>query len=225
MIKNIDQDLLEAIFSDDEIIDIEDEYVGTSFDFDTFFTKAAEISGISEDNIRKNYMSEFMKQNREDFGTDTVQMLGGIKMFTLNLFKDCIYIRDIVVPDSVNFVGEGAFENSDLTEFETLKSTGLRGVGKNAFKDCSMLKSVDLSNTTVDIIKSGTFENCPNLKKVIFPRTLKEIEVGAFKGTPLCENAIDFRSYTDPNEEPIDPLVPELEGSFYNKVASKEMLQ
>lgn len=92
-------------------------------------------------------MSEFMRQQRGELGSDTVSILDGISVFPLNLFKDCIHVGKLVIPDSTYFIGEGSLESSDLTSFGTLDGTSLNGIGKNAFKNCELLEEVDLSST------------------------------------------------------------------------------
>lgn len=227
MIDKIDSELLRYVFNDNDnadlIVELMDEYIGNN-DFATFFKKASDLAKVSEEDIRKNYMSEFLRQQREEHGSDTVSILDGIGIFTLNLFKDCINVGMMIIPDSVTFIGEGSFENSDLTEFRTLDGTSLNGVGKGAFKNCSELKVVDLSHTKIEVIKSGTFENCSNLHTVIFPKTLKEIESGAFKDTMVSSGVIDFRSYTDGGDNKFDPEVPILEYLFYKNHASAEQI-
>lgn len=108
-------------------------------------------------------------------------------------------ITEVVLPDSVTFIGGSAFRRcSSLSKINLTKVTKLGSnafsetkltnvtlssvvtVGNSAFKDCRALQSVSLSNSTVTIEKSA-FSGCLVMTTVDVGKT-KNIGDSAFNG-------------------------------------------
>lgn len=71
--------------------------------------------------------------------------------------------EDIIIPDEIKVIGEGAFEgNTDV-------------------------KTVEIKNGTLTKIGDKAFENCTGLKKIILPYSVKSIGKDAFKGCTSLE--------------------------------------
>ena len=71
--------------------------------------------------------------------------------------------EDIIIPDEIKVIGEGAFEgNTDV-------------------------KTVEIKNGTLTKIGDKAFENCTGLKKIILPYSVKSIGKDAFKGCTYLE--------------------------------------
>lgn len=73
-------------------------------------------------------------------------------------------ITSIVIPDSVVFIGESAFQQCDRLTSVVI-GNGVAEIGERAFTMCSSLESVTVGKG-LKSVGGGAFEDCKNLKKV-----------------------------------------------------------
>ena len=85
--------------------------------------------------------------------------------------------KNSVVPDGVVEIAEIAFEYTEITEITIPDS--VRYIGAGAFKDCKKLKSIVLPSDLTSI-EIDTFRECADLKTVDLPEGIKTIGSGAF---------------------------------------------
>ena len=115
-----------------------------------------------------------------------------------NAFHDS-KIESIVIPASVEFIGNSAFgycRNMETVRFESDSKVeiieggwyGTSGMPTGVFQDCSKLKEINIP-ASVKIIKGGAFHGCESLTKVTFDEysNLEELE-GAYdyRGSGGC---------------------------------------
>ena len=86
-------------------------------------------------------------------------------------------LSTIVLPSSVNYVGDYAFEDFPINL--SIEGT-LSHVGEGAFSGALYLKSVKLSDT-MDTISFSAFSGCTSLSGISIPKGIKTIEENAFK--------------------------------------------
>lgn len=101
----------------------------------------------------------------------------------------------ITIPESVQIIGEGVFENSswnDQTKEVIIPGT-VRVIGKNAFSYRKFTKLI--ISEGVEEIEYYAFNGCENLENVIIPSTVKHIHGYAFA---RCNN---LKSVTIPDTE------------------------
>ena len=80
-------------------------------------------------------------------------------------FAKCEKITSVVLPDSVEFVGNRAFK--DCSELEELHlRAGIKKIKKGAFDSCRSLKSVEIPGT-VESVGEYAFDNCCSLRRVV----------------------------------------------------------
>ena len=114
-------------------------------------------------------------------------------------FRDRATLTKIIIPDTVNVIGNTAFTNCNLQE---INLSNVKEIGSDAFRSCGSLRSIKLSAnlkeipanafsycnalTTVEIpegcvaIRKYAFEYCAELTKVTIPKTVTSIEAHAF---------------------------------------------
>ena len=92
-----------------------------------------------------------------------------------DVFKGCITIKSLVLPDSITSISE------------------------YAFKDCTSLESIILP-ITITSIERYTFANCSSLKEILFPFTIKSIGEGAFAECTSLESILMPSSITSIGE-------------------------
>ena len=77
---------------------------------------------------------------------------------------------DVIVPDNVLKIGEGAFENLSIRSVEFPK--GLREIDRFAFRNCHHLTTIQLPDN-VECIHEEAFVDCSGLKTISTPKKLK----------------------------------------------------
>lgn len=95
-------------------------------------------------------------------------------------------VRNVVVPDTVTTIGEGAFESCKNLESIVL-SKRLQEIYRGAFHNCTKLKSIVLPNTMRKIGISA-FEGCHSLSSVTLGTGLREIGIWAFNDCPSLKS-------------------------------------
>ena len=90
---------------------------------------------------------------------------------------------DVVIPDGVTIVGEGAFFGcKSLTS--VVIPDGVTTIGYAAFNTCTSLTSVVIPDS-VTIIKSCAFYGCKSLPSLIIPDCVTNIEAASFDGASI----------------------------------------
>lgn len=123
--------------------------------------------------------------------------------------KECPVLLAIVIPDSVQYIGKGAFYNTYMVQRITLPKN-LKVVGDYAFYGCSSTwftnnQNLDGDGTGVTYIPEGTeyigrsaFYNCGTMVGVHVPGTVKTIGDYAFYG---CVNLGESSVYVGEDPE------------------------
>ena len=105
---------------------------------------------------------------------DTVKYIG------VAAFFDCKYLEKVDMADSVIRISEAAFKDCIALDNLTL-SKGLVEIGDGAFFGCASLKKIAFTDK-VETIGKGAFQNCTALAEVSISASVKEIKDGAFQG-------------------------------------------
>ena len=131
---------------------------------------------------------------------------------------NCQDVTTVTIPESVELIGEGAFEQSGLTTVTIPDS--VTAIGPNAFQECSRLASVIIGNqvksigeyafylctqltsviilpTSVTTIGGGAFAQCSSLTSATIPSTVESFEGHIPRGLPFdqagcCGNMLPF---------------------------------
>ncbi|MBQ3370737.1 MAG: leucine-rich repeat protein [Mogibacterium sp.] len=95
------------------------------------------------------------------------------------IFDECTKLTSFTVPDGVTELADSFFSMSEVTE--VILPDSLKVIGQGAFRNCSKLTSITLP-ASLETIQSTAFMYCTGLKTIEFPETLKEIGGSAFYG-------------------------------------------
>ncbi len=125
-----------------------------------------------------------------------------LKVLPKNLFKGCVSLEEIVIPDTVEVIEEGCFYGCKNLK-RIIFSKNLKEIGDYAFKRCFALESVVFPET-LKKLGHKAFEDDKNLKIVKFNSDLEYLGKSVFynkfydeykiKGTAFCS------SFTSKNE-------------------------
>lgn len=92
-------------------------------------------------------------------------------------------LEEVVIPDSVKYIGEYAFANCSRLQRVVLPD-GLKEIRENTFCWCKSLREV-VFPTELKVVGMEAFEGCETLQNVTLPEGVNSIEQGAFAG---CRN-------------------------------------
>ncbi|MDC7288481.1 leucine-rich repeat protein [Blautia schinkii] len=85
---------------------------------------------------------------------------------------------EVIVPEGVKVIGEGAFQNNKTVTRITLPE-GVEKIRKGAFSGCTSLASINLPESLRDI-QEYAFHGCSELMQVIVPEGVEEIRSHTF---------------------------------------------
>lgn len=88
-----------------------------------------------------------------------------IKEIQAGAFANCISLEKIIIPESVEILGNNAFDGCSLLSDVTINK-GVISIGDFAFKNCTELEQISLPRTTSDI-GEGVFVGCEKLANLI----------------------------------------------------------
>lgn len=92
-------------------------------------------------------------------------------------------LEEVVIPDSVKYIGEYAFANCSRLQRVVLPD-GLKEIRENTFCWCKSLREVVFPEG-LKVVGMEAFEGCEALQSVTLPEGVSSIEQGAFAG---CRN-------------------------------------
>ena len=87
-------------------------------------------------------------------------------------------IKNVTIPNSIKYLGEGAFYG--CTSLESVVADGIVSVGSQAFGNCSKLANVSM-NGNFELLDNSVFENCTSLETITLPN-ISYIPYNMFNG-------------------------------------------
>ena len=104
-------------------------------------------------------------------------------------FSNCTSLKEITIPNSVTSIGRSAFYNCTSLKEITIPDS-VTSIGSFAFSGCKSLTKITIPNS-VTSIGSFAFYNCTSLTKITIPASVTSIGSEAFEGcTSLTEITI-----------------------------------
>lgn len=105
-----------------------------------------------------------------------VVVSSGVTSIGNHAFGDLSEVTEVQLPDTVERIGQSAFEGYGATRFVAPKS--LKVIEKNAFVDTSLREVV--LNEGLETLGERAFYGSNRIKTIVFPTTIKEIPVASF---------------------------------------------
>jgi len=97
------------------------------------------------------------------------------------VFRDCKRLKEVRLPDDLEYIGEGLFDGCGQLETVSIPSA-LKSIGAWAFKKCKKLTRIDLPDNIG--IGSYAFEES-GIKQIRWPVSSEAIRMGTFKKSAL----------------------------------------
>lgn len=111
-----------------------------------------------------------------------------VQFLPANLFKNASNVSKIEIEanSSLQGIGNNAFNNTSITGELILPDT-LENLGEYSFANCKKITAIDLSQTILTSIPSYCFAKCEKLETVNLPNTLQSIMAYAFNDCIINE--------------------------------------
>lgn len=94
-------------------------------------------------------------------------------------------ISTVVIPDGIEVIGEGAFEDCTLLK-EVVISETVKLIEREAFQGCKCLQSIKLPSQ-LKVIENSVFSKCELLESIEIPSCVERIDDFAFLGCSLLK--------------------------------------
>ncbi len=118
--------------------------------------------------------------------------------------------KEVVIPEEVKYIGEGAFENNKKIE-KIIMHSNINSIEESAFKNCENLSTIIIPSR-VDKLNEDTFENCESLEHMIVLNDDLDIS------NLLIENANEINFYGLEDSQ-LERYTEENEYEFYEIVS------
>lgn len=105
-----------------------------------------------------------------------------IKAILSEAFSGCKKLKNIDLPENLEYLDESCFQNSGLVEI--FFPNALKTIPSFCCYGCDNLERIDLGNQIKEI-GSYAFNSCRKIQSVSLPETLVEIKTGAFEQTSI----------------------------------------
>ena len=102
------------------------------------------------------------------------------------LFKDCISLSSVTIPDSVISIGNHAFYGCTSLSSVTIPDSVIY-IGDRAFNGCTSLSSVTIPDSVISI-GNHAFDGCTSLSSVTIPDSVTKIGHNAFYHCTTLQN-------------------------------------
>jgi hypothetical protein len=177
-------------YANDLIIE-DDTVVGTADYFEPDVIIPDDVMYIGEqafyksDSINSVYIScgveqiEFSAFSRSTLKKIDLDDAHNLSYIGFNAFKYCEDLQTIINLPNVEFIGDGAFASSEITQVYIGDTIAV--IGKEAFFNCGNLTNIEIEGCAEPLkINSRTFTNCFNLKTLRLPKNIASIADNAF---------------------------------------------
>ena len=155
-------------------IEVGELYMGTAYDL---YIDGAAVTKIDFNllPVDKNQLLE----NRFAYCCTLREIIlpDGLLAVNDGAFKDCIQLSTVHIPDSVIAIGNNAFSQTEITEIALPQ--GVESVGDYAFSGCKKLARITLGDSLLRL-GEWVFDSCDALVQIVVPASVEEIGDRAF---------------------------------------------
>ena len=130
------------------------------------------VFGVREYSLDDNY---HMMLN--DKSVEELRVARGVLGILPNGCKGALRLREVVLPDTLEVLGESAFSGCRSLEVINIPE-GVKVIPKRCFLNCTSLREIHLPNS-LKIVETHAFMGCNNLKKVYCGPNPVKMEFGA----------------------------------------------
>ena len=129
---------------------------------------------------RKNIAKNIKNIESVEISASNVDSIG------VRAFCDFEYLKEIVLPNSIHVIDDGAFRN--CKKLSKINLDNVKEIGHDAFSKCHSLTKISLPNS-LRKLKSGAFQNT-GIEMVVLPSSLMEIGDLCFSDCYCLKTAI-----------------------------------
>lgn len=124
------------------------------------------------------YLGKFLIAANPDEIPDNYDIKQGTVCIETGAFADCIFLRNITIPESVKTIESSAFFGCSSLYSVNIPNS-INTISYSTFNNCTSLTYVTIP-LSVKTIESSAFENCSSLTSILIPDSVTKIERCAF---------------------------------------------
>lgn len=109
-----------------------------------------------------------------------VLLNNGLQSIGDGAFAFCTSLESITIPSTVKDIDEAAFYKCSSLK-EVVLNEGLVKIGQSAFSRCESLERISIPSTVIDIDDGQAFYKCSSLKELVLNEGLKKMVVHHWK--------------------------------------------
>ncbi|WP_295090691.1 leucine-rich repeat protein [Ruminococcus sp.] len=140
-------------------------------------------------------IKEVVIENEDEEKGDVITNIPG------GLFKNCTELTEITMPNSIEKIGDNAFDgcsslkqiiydpDNPLPKGKLVMPSAIKELGKSAFRNCSSFTEIVIPKTITEI-NNCTFEGCSGITDICVPGVVKTIHSDAFKSCDSLKNIV-----------------------------------
>ena len=173
LVKKISKNASEKDAINELMIDFKDPIVAKICHDNGIYTKEDAAAISYNDIVSDVYVHKFTFRDTKIETFDEFQYFTGLKAIPYAWFAGCNELKSIVIPDSLNYIGDFAFNKTNSLEKIIIPRTVER-IARSAFSSSGIREVVFEEPTSSKIeIESSAFLHCDNLTEVTLPSGLK----------------------------------------------------
>ena len=115
----------------------------------------------------------------------SINLPNGLTQVGSYSFENCLGLTSVVIPDSVEYMFEGAFYGCKNLKSATIGKK-VDQIYDSTFSNCTSLETVNLPDA-IKYLGIASFYNCTSLKSIKLPKSLLSIGDFAFTGCPFTD--------------------------------------
>lgn len=102
-----------------------------------------------------------------------------LKEIEKDAFYYCTSLKEIILPESLELLGSGAFDSCKALKKVTMQGSALRELTKEVFRNCISLEHITIPESVRKIGKE-CFAHCTSLQQIDLPSELKQLGIDVF---------------------------------------------
>lgn len=116
-----------------------------------------------------------------------VKLPNSSKKIDARAFKNCLLLKNVNIPKSVNYISWFTFYNCKSLDNVIFENEAKPGIGYNAFARCESLKNIDLPDGISEILRL-VFAGCISLEEIKIPSNVTKLYQSLFAGCSSLEH-------------------------------------
>ena len=137
-----------------------------------------DLADSIEDVFNVLYSRDGVRLLKGDMEMSRYSIKNGTKVICDNAFESCLYLKEVIIPDSVIKLGNNTFSFCGSLN-EVIIPSNVKSLGIGVFSFCSSLIKIVIPDS-IRNVSNGAFSSCYSLVEIFMPNSITRIGVCSF---------------------------------------------